>query len=138
MGRRLGSPEQEASESMPNHATLHQRAARRADLETRAYWLRRHPTPTEALLWLYLRRAQLGVTFRRQVVLGRRYICDFVARDIKLIVELDGATHQHLQAADARRDAFLARLGYRTLRFSNTDVRQSLEQVLLAISRAIG
>ncbi|MGE0328476.1 MAG: endonuclease domain-containing protein [Polyangiaceae bacterium] len=123
---------------MSNQAPLKQRAARRADLETRAYWLRRHPTPTEALLWLYLRRAQLGVTFRRQVVLGRRYICDFVARDIKLIVEVDGASHQHLRAADARRDAFLARLGYRTLRFTTSEVRQSLERVLLAISLAVG
>ncbi|MEZ4372239.1 MAG: DUF559 domain-containing protein [Polyangiaceae bacterium] len=84
------------------------------------YWLRRHPRQP-GLLWLYL-RAQPGVTFRRQVVLGRRYICDFVAQDI---VELDGATHQHLQAADARRMRSWLPGPHRTLRFSNTDVRRS-------------
>ncbi|MCA9626423.1 MAG: DUF559 domain-containing protein [Myxococcales bacterium] len=117
--------------------TYRQRALRRAELEERAYWLRRHPTLTEATLWLYLRRSQLGATFRRQVVLGRRYICDFVARDIKLIVELDGFVHERLEGADARRDAFLARLGYRTLRFENHEVRDSLEHVLVRILEAI-
>ncbi len=114
-----------------------QRARRRALLEARAYWLRRHPTPTEATLWLYLQRAQLGVTFRRQVVLGRRYIADFVARDIKLIVEVDGAHHAALRASDRRRDQFLHGLGYRTLRVSASEVRTALEQVLLRIALSI-
>lgn len=122
---------------MPTPSIHRQRARRRAELEARAYWLRRYPTPTEAFLWLYLRRAQLGVTFRRQVVLGRRFICDFVARDIKLIVELDGSHHRALAVADWRRDAFLARLGYRTLRFTNREVREELESVLLRLLNAI-
>ena len=40
------------------------------------------PTPSEARLWKVLRGRNLGVSFRRQVVLGR-YITDFFAAEIR-------------------------------------------------------
>ena len=44
----------------------------------RAQLMRAFPSPPEERLWRVLRSGQLGVPFRRQVVIGS-YIVDFVA-----------------------------------------------------------
>jgi very-short-patch-repair endonuclease len=79
-------------------------------LEERAVALRESLTPSEVTLWGALRGRQLGVTFRRQVLVGR-YIVDFVAPARRLVVEIDGSFHAGRQRADARRDAALASAG---------------------------
>lgn len=85
---------------------------RRALLRARATCMRRAPTASEQLLWLQLRSKQLGVQFRRQVVLGE-FIVDFFASSARLVVEVDGGYHTERSALDARRDAALQRVGYR-------------------------
>jgi len=80
-----------------------------------AQLMRACPSPPEEKLWGALRSGKLGVPFRRQVVIGR-YIVDFVAPRVRLVVEVDGAHHRLRRAADARRDAKVRRLGYRVLR----------------------
>jgi very-short-patch-repair endonuclease len=72
-------------------------------------------TASEAALWGHLRGGQLGVWFRRQVVVGR-FIADFAAASAKLVIEVDGSYHARRAAADARRDRALARLGWRVVR----------------------
>lgn len=62
-------------------------------------------------VWRLLSRGKLGVAFRRQVVIGR-YIVDFCAPSIKLIVEVDGGYHLERAKADARRQRELEALGY--------------------------
>jgi len=89
---------------------------RQALLAERAHGMRHAPTESEAALWRLLSGGKLGVSFRRQVPLGGRYIGDFVARSARLVVEVDGSSHGGRVAADARRDRVLARLGYRVLR----------------------
>jgi len=56
-----------------------QRQARSALLITRARGMLHAPTPSEHALWQALRDGVLGVAFKRQVVLGDRYIADFLA-----------------------------------------------------------
>ena len=73
-------------------------------------------TESEARLWSALNAGQLGVCFRRQVPVGGRFIADFCASSIKLIVEVDGGYHSRRRASDASRDRKLARLGYRVIR----------------------
>jgi very-short-patch-repair endonuclease len=51
--------------------------------------MRAFPTRSEALLWQALRGHQLGVRFRRQVVL-HTFIVDFLAPSVGLVVEVDG------------------------------------------------
>jgi very-short-patch-repair endonuclease len=80
-------------------------------------------TPPELRLWSALRARQLGVQFRRQVPLAGRYIADFCAPAVRLVVEEDGAHHEKRRNADARRDAELRRLGYRVLRVEAEQVR---------------
>ena len=98
----------------------------------RAGAMRSALTPSERALWLLLRDKQVGVWFRRQVPIGR-YIADFAAVGMRLVVEVDGGYHAHRRAADARRDRALARLGYRVLRLEAALVR---ERRLAALARA--
>jgi very-short-patch-repair endonuclease len=103
--------------------------------------MRRFPTEPERRLWGELRGGALGVAFRRQVVIGQRYIVDFVAPAVRLIVEVDGAAvHARRWVADARRDRDLTRLGYRVLRVNAAvvmgDVRHAVALVQLAVGGA--
>jgi very-short-patch-repair endonuclease len=89
----------------------------------RAREMRKAMTPAEIRLWLALRRLRAdGFHFRRQVPF-RGYFLDFVCHGYCLVIEVDGQTHDDRVDHDRLRDAVLAREGYRTLRFSNEDVR---------------
>jgi very-short-patch-repair endonuclease len=104
----------------------------------RAKQLRRAMTRAEALLWRYLKADRLaGLGFRRQSPMGN-YIADFVAHSCKLIVEVDGESHDFEERIrhDDRRDRWFASRGYRVLRFTNDDVMKNLEGVVIAIRQA--
>ena len=103
----------------------------------RARRLRRDGTPEERLLWRYLRNRGLdGAKFRRQQRVGR-YIVDFLCEDAKLVVEIDGGQHDDQADRDAARTRYLEAFGYRVVRYWNNEVRDILEGVLDAISRAL-
>ena len=94
----------------------------------RARRLRRDATFEEKLLWFRLQNRRCGgFKFVRQEPIGR-FIADFCCRERRLVVEVDGGQHAE-SASDARRDAALLALGYRTLRFSNREVRDEIESV---------
>lgn len=87
-------------------------------------------------IWLALRDRRLGgFKFVRQETIGP-YIADFVCRDRKLIVELDGGQHSE-NNGDRIRDAFLAAEGYKVLRFWNIDVMTNRDGVLAVILAAL-
>ena len=86
---------------------------RQLRLEQCAWVNRRELTPSEARFWSALKARQLGAQFRREVPLAGRYIVDFCATSLHLVVEVDGACHASRRQADARRDAELRTLGYR-------------------------
>ena len=103
----------------------------------RARELRKNATRAELALWDQLRNRQVrGVRFNFQRPIGP-YICDFVARTPKLIVEVDGGQHALNVETDARRTAFLKMLGYRLIRFWNNDVLENIERVVAAIEQAL-
>jgi very-short-patch-repair endonuclease len=105
---------------------------------SRAKQLRRTMTPAETLLWRYLKANRIdGLGFRRQVPLGN-YIADFVCMSVRLLVELDGQSHDFdaQRKADEKRDAFFVAKGFRVVRFSNQDVISNLEGVVEAIRLA--
>ncbi len=81
--------------------------------------MRQEPTASEAKLFEAIRGGKLGVSFRRQVPLGGRFIADFYAAEVRLVIEVDGGYHTRRSAADARRDCALAKLGYNVLRISD-------------------
>jgi very-short-patch-repair endonuclease len=95
-------------------------------------------TRAETLLWRHLKAHRLArLSFRRQTPIGD-YIADFVAHSCKLIVEVDGESHDFEERLryDERRDRWLASRGYRVLRFTNDDVLRNLEGVVLSILQA--
>ena len=101
--------------------------------------LRRGMTRAELLLWRYLKAHHLdGMQFRRQTPLGP-YVADFCCHRARLIVELDGETHdfQERQSHDAMRDRWLKTQGYRVFRFTNDDVLKNIEGVVTAIAGAL-
>jgi len=107
----------------------------RATLLARAREMRRNPTEPEKRLWRHLSASQLaGHKFRRQAVIDY-YIADFFCPLKKLIVEVDGDTHD--VDADFKRDDRLLDKGYRTVRFSNLDVMRNMEGVLLVLVDAL-
>src|SRR5262249_38244433 len=86
----------------------------------------------EAALWAKLRNRQLGgLKFVRQAPIGP-YFVDFLCRERKVIVEVDGETHGTEQQIhdDAIRSEALRAMGYRVFRVSNSDIYERLEYVL--------
>ena len=95
--------------------------------------LRNRPTDAEKRLWAILRNRQIhGCRFNRQVPIGP-YICDFVARSERVIVEVDGG--QHSESSDADRTRILLRQGYRLIRFWNNDVLGNIEGVVTELEQ---
>jgi very-short-patch-repair endonuclease len=120
---------------MRNRQTLHQPS--RSRLEVYAAQNRAALTESEARLWSALSAGQLGVSFRRQVPLGNRFIVDFLASRAGLVVEVDGGYHARRGAADARRDAKLRRLGYRVLRLPAALVMNDLTAAVELVRAAL-
>jgi very-short-patch-repair endonuclease len=100
----------------------------------RARSLRTNGTRHEALLWTQLRNSGCGYTFSRQISIGP-WIADFVCRQHRLIVELDGGCHD--VDRDARRDVDLLARGYRVVRIPNWALDEDLEGVVRQIVAAI-
>jgi len=99
--------------------------------------LRNNSTDAEKKLWTHLSRRQLnGFKFSRQMPVGP-YICDFMCREAKLVVELDGGQHDERAAYDAARTNYIETSGYRLVRFWNTDVLSNMEYVLTGIVEAL-
>jgi very-short-patch-repair endonuclease len=104
----------------------------------RAKQLRQTMTRAETLLWRHLKASRIdGLGFRRQAPI-QNYIADFVCFSAKLIVELDGESHdfEERQKADQKRDAFFLAEDFQVLRFTNDQVMSNLEGVVEAIRQA--
>jgi very-short-patch-repair endonuclease len=100
--------------------------------------MRRNDTDAEARLWTALRAQRLGGwTWKRQVTFGP-FILDFLCRDARLVVEVDGGQHAERLAYDERRTACLERSGLRVLRFWNSAVLTNREGVCDSILEACG
>ncbi|MGJ4890186.1 endonuclease domain-containing protein [Bradyrhizobium sp. HKCCYLRH3099] len=105
----------------------------------RAKQLRHAMTHAETLLWRYIKANRIDdAGFRRQVPI-QNYIADFVCFSAKLVIELDGESHDfdERQAKDAKRDAFFATEGFEVLRFTNEQVTSNLEGVVEAIRQVL-
>jgi very-short-patch-repair endonuclease len=78
-----------------------------------------------------------GLKFRRQVPVGH-YIADFLCIETKVILELDGPSHDESEEEDVRRTRWLNEQGYRVVRFLNEHVQQDIDAVLRTILRECG
>lgn len=96
-------------------------------------------TKAEACLWKYALRANLmGVSFNRQrPVLN--YIADFMCKELKLIIEVDGYSHtlEEVIQNDIIRQKNLETAGFKVIRFTNAEVLKEINRVRTVISETI-
>jgi len=122
------------------NATPDNNYAYNKSLQPYANALRKNFTKAEACLWKYVLKARQmkNCQFRRQRPVGR-YIADFMCKELKLIIEVDGSTHhrEEVYANDVIRQKELERLGFFVLRFTDEQVLKKINNVALEIERWI-
>lgn len=96
--------------------------------------LRRALSLPEMLLWRLLRVRRRQLRFRKQHPIGP-FVADFYCPAAKLVIEIDGATHNERQNADSKRDHYMSSLGLRVIRIPAGDVLADPEAVADAIYR---
>lgn len=93
-------------------------------------------TKAEACLWKYVLRAggMKGYTFRRQRPV-LQYIADFMCKELMLIIEVDGLSHQFEDVIkkDEIRQKRLEEAGFTVIRFSDEEVLKDINNVSRAI-----
>ena len=90
---------------------------------------RRAGNLSEALLWNELKQSKLGFRFTKQKPIGN-YIADFYCIDKKLVIEVDGWTHDDKYEYDKARDEYMQSLGIKVLRIADADVKRDMCSVL--------
>ncbi len=101
--------------------------------------LRNNMTKAEAILWGELKnRKILGCKFRRQFAIGA-YVVDFYCTELKLVIEVDGATHltDEEKEYDKRRELEIGQLEVQFIRFTNPEIYQALDFVIDSIKTKI-
>jgi very-short-patch-repair endonuclease len=91
--------------------------------------LRKRQTPAEEALFERLSYEKTSFKFVRQHRIDGKFV-DFCCRTHKVVIELDGDSHEHKQEQDELRDKSLAEKGYIVLRFRNGEVIDHMERVL--------
>jgi len=79
-----------------------------------------------------------GYSFRRQRPV-LEYIADFMCKDLQLIIELDGMTHDKKATLqkDRKREQALIHAGFRVIRFTDDDVLTNIHGVARKIEIVI-
>ena len=88
-------------------------------------------TPQEKRLWSVIRNRQFfGYRFRRQFPIGQ-YIVDFICREKKIIIEIDGGQHNENKKIiyDNKRTEFLKTQGFNVIRFWNNEIDENIDGV---------
>lgn len=96
--------------------------------------LRRNQTDVEKIIWVLLRRKNLGFKFKRQQPIDH-YIVDFVCFEKRLVIEIDGG--QHTIEKDRKRTEYLEKQNYRIVRFWNNEVTENKESVFQTIEQVL-
>jgi len=106
--------------------------------------LRKRQTPSEDNLWKSLRNRQfLDKKFLRQHPIFFYYghgetfiIADFYCREDRLVVEIDGASHEYQKEYDTFRTHMVNDLGIKVVRFKNDEIEGDLRKVLERLKEA--
>ncbi len=111
--------------SLPYNKSLHELARK----------LRKAGILHEAVLWQQLKNKKLnGLDFDRQKIIGN-FIVDFYCAEKMVVIEVDGATHDHIYLDDIERDKYLEGLGLVVIRILAKDVLQNLQGVMSYLAK---
>lgn len=97
--------------------------------------LRNNPTAAEERLWKYLQGGQRKNNrfVRQKVIYG--WIADFYTNDSRVVIEVDGDTHD--KEKDRIRDKAMNKGGIYVLRFTNYDIFNNIDQVIIKIDKTL-
>ena len=116
--------------------TKEEREVKLRDLQKHAESMRQNPTEQEKILCGCLIRYKMDFEWQRPLVDGTcNFIADFYIPKAKLVVEVDGDTHNYFQ--DWVRDYKLRREGYEVFRVSNKEVDERPREVIDEIKECI-
>lgn len=92
--------------------------------------LRQGGIRSEALLWKQLKARHIGFQFNRQKPI-LNYIADFYCKEVGLVVEVDGSSHDtpEAQLSDKERDRQMRVLGLEIVRVLDGDVLRDAARV---------
>ncbi len=100
------------------------------NLKNKARELRKAGNLSEVLFWNQVKnRKFLGLDFDRQKIIGN-YIVDFYCKDLGIIIEIDGITHDGKIEYDEQRDDYLKSLGLKVIHIPDLQVRNNLSGVM--------
>jgi very-short-patch-repair endonuclease len=92
--------------------------------------LRKQMTLAEILLWQQVKGKQvLGFDFHRQKPIDE-YVVDFYCPRLKLVLEIDGDSHEGREEADRIRQEILESMGLTVIRFEDSEVKSNMDGVL--------
>ena len=104
--------------------------------------LRNDSTKGEIILWSQVIKAKkmYGISFNRQFSLkldDTNMIVDFISRKLKLIIEVDGYSHNFKGDNDTKRDFILSEYGYTVIRILESDIKYDLGNVIRVIEAIV-
>ncbi|MGE3062217.1 MAG: DNA methyltransferase [bacterium] len=104
-------------------------------LKERAKELRKAGNLSEVLFWNQVKNKQfLGLDFDRQKIIGN-YIVDFYCKNLGVVVEIDGVSHDGKVERDKQRDDYFKNLGLKVIHILDTDVKNNLSGVMEFLER---
>lgn len=100
--------------------------------------LRKNATYCEKIVWLHLRKRQLGYRFLRQYSVDH-FVIDFYCPELKLAVELDGDVHNlpEQKEYDIARQRYLEKFGIKFIRITNEEFLGNPNKAFKKIEQAI-
>jgi very-short-patch-repair endonuclease len=100
--------------------------------------LRKNMTYCEKLVWMYLRKKQMGYRFLRQYSVDK-YVIDFYTPKLKLAVEIDGEVHNipEQKEHDEQRQKKIEQFGIIFVRITNEELLGNPNKAFDKIEEAI-
>jgi very-short-patch-repair endonuclease len=91
-------------------------------LKQRAKEMRNNSTKGEIKFWCeLLRRKESGYKFYRQKIINH-FIVDFYCAQLRLVIEIDGSSHEGKEEYDEKRQSTLESLGLKVIRYNDLQV----------------
>ena len=100
--------------------------------------LRKEMTYCERIVWLYLRKKQLGPRFLRQYSIDQ-FVIDFYCPRLKLALEIDGDVHNlpDQKESDEERQKYIEQFGVMFVRITNEELSSNPNKAFEKIEAAI-
>lgn len=84
-------------------------------------------------MWNKLKSGQIfNYRFRRQKPIGP-YIVDFYCPKLKLVIEIDGYSHEDKVNYDHTRDKYLKNLNLKILHFEDKEILNNIENIITSL-----